>query len=219
MGFNFAEEEINEMYSLYSACLNEIHEETKGVADALSNFARELKYQPVIKLSDKAVEYYNEALKQDEIKAMEEWENSDLSFTKVMKEMSAGDSAENRSKQLEAQIEELLLQLHDLIIELGGGHAVKLVLLHYASPPSLVFAVSRAMILVFSGSLGWARRRASRASASATPLISKSTRPGFTTATQYSGEPLPEPIRVSAGFSVIGLSGKILLQPWPPRLV
>ena len=37
---------------------------------------------------------------------MEEWENSDLSFTKVMKEMSAGDSAENRSKQLEAQIEE-----------------------------------------------------------------------------------------------------------------
>ena len=106
MGFNFAEEEINEMYSLYSACLNEIHEETKGVADALSNFARELKYQPVIKLSDKAVEYYNEALKQDEIKAMEEWENSDLSFTKVMKEMSAGDSAENRSKQLEAQIEE-----------------------------------------------------------------------------------------------------------------
>lgn len=70
MGFNFAEEEINEMYSLYSACLNEIHEETKGVADALSNFARELKYQPVIKLSDKAVEYYNEALKQDEIKAI-----------------------------------------------------------------------------------------------------------------------------------------------------
>ena len=67
MGFNFAEEEINEMYNMYSVCLNEIHEETKGIADALSNFARELKYQPVIKLSNKAVEYYNEALKQDEI--------------------------------------------------------------------------------------------------------------------------------------------------------
>lgn len=106
MGFNFAEEEINGMYNMYSTCLNEIHEETKGITDALSNFARELRYQPVIKLSNKAVEYYNEALKQDEIKAMEEWENSDLSFTKVMKAMSAGDSAENRSKQLEAQIEE-----------------------------------------------------------------------------------------------------------------
>ncbi len=45
------------------------------------------------------------------------------------------------------------------------------------------------------------------------------TRPGLTTATQYSGEPLPEPIRVSAGFDVTGLSGKILIQTWPPRLM
>ena len=35
-------------------------------------------------------------------------------------------------------------------------------------------------------------------------------RPGFTTATQCSGLPLPEPMRVSAGFSVTGLSGKIV---------
>lgn len=41
------------------------------------------------------------------------------------------------------------------------------------------------------------------------PVISNITRPGLTTATQYSGEPLPLPIRVSAGFAVIGLSGKI----------
>src|SRR5699024_12587404 len=44
-------------------------------------------------------------------------------------------------------------------------------------------------------------------------------RPGLTTATQYSGLPLPEPMRVPAGFSVTGLSGKILIQTLPPRVV
>src|SRR5665811_1262911 len=42
-------------------------------------------------------------------------------------------------------------------------------------------------------------------------------RPGLTTATQWSGAPLPEPIRVSAGFLVAGLSGKIRIQILPPR--
>jgi hypothetical protein len=36
---------------------------------------------------------------------------------------------------------------------------------------------------------------------------SNSVRPGLTTATQNSGLPLPEPMRVSAGFFVTGLSG------------
>ena len=36
--------------------------------------------------------------------------------------------------------------------------------------------------------------------------------PGFTTATQNSGFPFPEPILVSAGLMVTGLSGKILIQ-------
>ena len=40
-----------------------------------------------------------------------------------------------------------------------------------------------------------------------TPASSNITRPGLTTATQPSGEPLPEPMRVSAGFLVNGLSG------------
>jgi hypothetical protein len=52
-----------------------------------------------------------------------------------------------------------------------------------------------------------------------TPSSSNSTRPGFTTATQPSGEPLPFPIRVSAGFFVIGLSGKMRIQTLPPRLM
>ena len=57
-----------------------------------------------------------------------------------------------------------------------------------------------------------ARRNASRAISSETPAISNITRPGLTTATQYSRVPFPEPIRVSAGFAVTGLSGKILIQ-------
>src|SRR4030095_3657264 len=44
-------------------------------------------------------------------------------------------------------------------------------------------------------------------------------RPGFSTATQYSGAPLPLPIRVSAGFLVTGLSGNIRIQILPPRLM
>src|SRR5215207_6217213 len=45
------------------------------------------------------------------------------------------------------------------------------------------------------------------------------TRPGLTTATQPSGLPLPEPMRVSAGFLVKDLSGKTLIQTLPPRLI
>src|ERR1051326_4967022 len=43
-------------------------------------------------------------------------------------------------------------------------------------------------------------------------------RPGLTTATQYSGAPFPLPMRVSAGFFVTGLSGKMRIQTLPPRL-
>src|SRR5476649_1071228 len=43
--------------------------------------------------------------------------------------------------------------------------------------------------------------------------------PGRTTATQYSGAPLPLPIRTSAGFLVTGLSGNILIHTWPSRFI
>ncbi len=64
-----------------------------------------------------------------------------------------------------------------------------------------------------------ARRMASRASGSGTPASSNMIRPGLTTATQPSGEPLPEPMRVSAGFLVTGSCGKMLIQTLPPRLM
>ena len=79
------------------------------------------------------------------------------------------------------------------------------------SPPS------RVTIRHFIGSLCIARRRASRAVVSFGQLISNSTRPGLTLATQHSGEPLPEPMRVSAGFLVSGRSGKMLIHTLPPR--
>src|SRR3984893_16289467 len=55
--------------------------------------------------------------------------------------------------------------------------------------------------------------------ASSTPAISNMMRPGLTTATHFSGAPLPLPMRVSAGFLVNGLSGKIRIHSFPPRLV
>src|SRR3989442_3776618 len=45
------------------------------------------------------------------------------------------------------------------------------------------------------------------------------TRPGFTTATHPSGLPFPFPMRVSAGFLVIGLSGNSRIHPLPPRFI
>src|SRR5712692_10391574 len=69
------------------------------------------------------------------------------------------------------------------------------------------------------GSLCAARSSASLAVARSTPAISNITRPGFTGATQRSGAPLPLPMRVSAGFLVNGLSGKIRIQSLPPRLM
>src|SRR4051794_41841092 len=52
-----------------------------------------------------------------------------------------------------------------------------------------------------------------------TPSSSNITRPGFTTATHISGDPLPLPMRVSAGFFVIGLSGEIRIHTLPPPLM
>jgi hypothetical protein len=105
MGFDFSEEEIVSMYKMYQDILDEIQKETKSVAEELTNHAEKLKYEPVVNLSVEAVKYYNEELKQAEVRAMNEWKDGDLSFTNIMEKMSAGEKAKNRSKQLENQIE------------------------------------------------------------------------------------------------------------------
>ncbi len=73
--------------------------------------------------------------------------------------------------------------------QISGRQFAYLVCLHHASPPfSLSGAVSSLVtIFVLMGSLWLARRSAARATSSETPAISNITRPGFTTATQYSG--------------------------------
>ena len=82
---------------------------------------------------------------------------------------------------------------------------------HFALPTdkrlTLVSYAAGLMKRAFIGSLWIARRIASRATSSFTPDSSKSTRPGLTLAIHHSGDPLPEPIRVSAGFLVNGRSG------------
>src|SRR4051812_8151670 len=112
----------------------------------------------------------------------------------------AGGVLELARRMLEAQAEQVAARRRDAleqrlvveVSELAGGHACR---------------SSRRTNLVFTGSLWPARRMASRASGSGTPDSSNITRPGLTTATQPSGLPLPDPMRVSAGFFVNGLSG------------
>src|SRR5207248_8734663 len=111
---------------------------------------------------------------------------------------------------LEPQTEELPARGGDVLAQLGIAQIAQLRGLHTSS---------RITNLVRTGSLCPARRMASRASGSGTPASSNITRPGLTTATHPSGEPLPDPIRVSAGFLVNGLSGKMLIQTFPPRLI
>src|SRR6201999_4119992 len=79
--------------------------------------------------------------------------------------------------------------------------------------------VARLMKRVRTASLVAARRRDSRATLSERPSSSNKMLPGLTTATQYSGAPLPLPIRVSGGRDVTDLSGKMRIQSLPLRFM
>src|SRR5579872_266072 len=119
--------------------------------------------------------------------------------------------------QLEAQVEQLFLRFARFGLKLRDRqipHRFPVALLHAVTASSV-----RATILVAIGSFAAANSSARRPVAASTPASSKRIRPGRTTATQASGLPLPEPIRTSAGFFVIGLSGKTLIQTFPPRLI
>src|SRR5215203_5839851 len=112
----------------------------------------------------------------------------------------------------EAQVERLLASLLESLDQIMVVERVDFGALHSATP-------SRFTTFVLIGSLCPARRIASRARSSGTPASSNITRPGLTTATQPSGFPFPDPCRVSAGFFVYGLSGKMLIHTFPPRLI
>src|SRR6266545_2053557 len=118
---------------------------------------------------------------------------------------------------LDPEVEQLrlgLAQLHDQVLigqlaQLRGPGAR----CHQTSTPS------RLTMRHCIGSLWIARRIASRAVCSLGNDISNRIRPGLTLATHHSGEPLPEPIRVSAGFFVMAWSGKMVIQTLPPRRI
>src|SRR5262249_12570225 len=116
---------------------------------------------------------------------------------------------------LEPEVEQLLLRVRQLLQQLVVGQVANFSSAprRHQKPSSRV--TKRALI----GSFWMARSRAARAMSSLGYDSSNSTRPGRTTATQRSGLPLPDPMRVSAGFSVTGLSGKMLIQTLPPRLM
>src|SRR5262245_27851014 len=121
-------------------------------------------------------------------------------------------------RELEAQIEDLFVELTPLLLELLFRQLAPLRRLHDQSLRSGYSARVCDTNLVVMPIFWAAVRNASRATSSGTPIISYRMRPGFTTATHSSGLPLPLPIRVSAGFLVTGLSGNTRIQTLPPRL-
>ena len=83
----------------------------------------------------------------------------------------------------------------------------------------ILYSYSEIMNWFFIGIFDAAIEIAFLAIFSGTPPISERILPGLPTATQYSGDPFPEPIRVSAGLTVTGLSGNIRTQIFPPRRI
>lgn len=104
MAVDFSESQIDEMYGMYQEALEGIGSEALQVVNNLCEVAQEVRYEPVVELSKKAVEYYNEDLQKTVLDTMREWQEGDDSFAAFMDKMRAGDAAERRSKELEAQI-------------------------------------------------------------------------------------------------------------------
>src|SRR5437870_1454227 len=118
---------------------------------------------------------------------------------------------------LEAQVEDLLRQRFDLLGQLVDGACPDIGSRHplhrCASSPGRV--TKRVAI----GSFAAASSKASRATSGDTPSSSNMMRPGLTRQTQNSGDPLPLPMRTSAGFDDTGTSGKMRIHTRPTRRI
>src|SRR5215475_7935201 len=108
-------------------------------------------------------------------------------------------------RALEAQVELLLLELHQLVVELVDAHHSKISGFQHDAHQH--YSAMRSTKRVLIGSLAAANASASRAIWTGTPSISNRMRPGLTRATQYSTAPLPDPMRTSSGFLLTGTSG------------
>src|SRR5262245_58450165 len=118
-------------------------------------------------------------------------------------------------RPLEAQVEPLLLELQELVVELVDAHRPDIGWFHRFSSYSAMRSTKRVLI----GSLAAARSSASLAVVTDTPSTSKMMRPGLMRVTQYSGVPLPEPMRTSSGFFDTGTSGNTRIQTRPARFM
>src|SRR5216683_216455 len=118
---------------------------------------------------------------------------------------------------LETQVENLPAERVDLFAQLVGGAGAQVGGLHslHGWTPS----PSRVTNLVPIGSLAAASSKASRATSGGTPSSSNMMRPGLTRQIQNSGEPLPLPMRTSAGLLDTGTSGKIRIHTRPMRRI
>src|SRR6266851_2652787 len=124
-------------------------------------------------------------------------------------ELAAG-ALETQVENLPAERVDLLGQLVERAgPEVGGRHSL------HGSTPSPWRVTNRVPI----GSLAAPSSKASRATSSGTPSSSNMMRPGFTRQIQNSGEPLPLPMRTSAGLLDTGTSGKIRIHTRPTRRI
>src|SRR5665213_1685716 len=119
------------------------------------------------------------------------------------------------ARALEAQIEDFLAEHFHLLGQLVRRLAAQIARLHrlHGAPSSPARTTKR----VATGNLAAASSNASRAISRSTPSSSNMIRPGFTRAIQYSGDPLPLPMRTSAGLVDTGTSGKMRIQTRPTR--
>src|SRR5215469_4017866 len=117
---------------------------------------------------------------------------------------------------LEAQVEALLLQIEDGIVHLVFAHRADVFGFHLGH---IHYSAMRSTKRVLIGSLAAASESASLATLTGTPSISNITRPGLIRTTHNSGEPLPEPMRTSAGFFDTGTSGNTRIQTRPARFM
>src|SRR5579862_1679673 len=97
------------------------------------------------------------------------------------------------ARALKAQVEDFLAQGLDLVGEFVGGAAAQIARL--GRPHTEPSSPGRTTNLVATGSFAAASSNASRATSRSTPSSSNMMRPGLTRAIQYSGEPLPLPMR------------------------
>src|SRR5271165_2842378 len=115
---------------------------------------------------------------------------------------------------LKTQIENFLTEHVDLTRKLVIGLGPDITCLHaVASSPS------RTIKRVARGNFAAASANASRAVSAGTPSSSNMMRPGLTRQIQYSGEPLPLPMRTSAGLVDTGTSGKMRIHTRPARRI